>query len=191
MDREPLHGYPPFFRFFSTMRRGNVLTLAKARPMLAALALAAACGPEAGSGADNWEFQADTARQTSWLRAVGREGPRDGARTKEVILSFDCLPGQRSSTIMTEQALRQGSTDARLQVDASRPRRIPGFAGTTSSSGQVVLTIPQDSILTLLRGHQRATIEYADGAGSSHTIAEFPLEGLEKYREPFLASCAD
>jgi hypothetical protein len=92
---------------------------------------------------------------------------------------------------MTDQALRQGSTDARLQIDASRPRRIPGFAGTTSSSGQVVLTISQDSILTLLTGHQKATFEYADGAGSSHTIAEFPIAGLEKYRESFLGSCGD
>lgn len=168
-----------------------MLTLGKLRPTHSALLLLVACAGDAGSAAGNWEFKADTARQTSWLRAVGREGPKDGARTKEVILSFDCLPGQRSSTIMTEQALRQGSTDARLQVDASRPRRIPAFAGTTSSSGQVVLTISQDSILTLLRGHQRATFQYADGAGSSHTIAEFAIEGLEKYREPFLASCAD
>ena len=92
---------------------------------------------------------------------------------------------------MTEQALRQGSTDARLQVDAGRPRRIPGFAGTTSTSGQVVLTISQDSILTLLTGHQRAILEYADGAGSSHTVAEFPIAGLEKYRDPFLRTCGD
>jgi hypothetical protein len=168
-----------------------VITPGKLRPTLSALVLLAACGADAGTGAGHWEFKADTARQTSWLRAVGKEGPKGGARTKEVILSFDCLPGQRSSTIMTEQALRQGSTDARLQVDAGRPRRIPGFAGTTSSSGQVVLTISQDSILTLLTGHQRATFEYADGAGSSRTIAEFSIAGLERYREPFLGSCAD
>ena len=159
--------------------------------ILSALVLVAACGREGGSSADNWQFKADTARRTSSLRTVGKEGPKDGARTKEVILSFDCLPGQRSSTIMTEQALRQGSTDARLQVDAGRPRRIPGFAGTTSTSGQVVLTISQDSILTLLTGHQRAILEYADGAGSSHTVAEFPIAGLEKYRDPFLRTCGD
>ena len=159
--------------------------------LLSAVLLVAACGREGGSSAGNWEFKADTASKTSSLRAVGKEGPKDGAKTKEVILSFDCLPGQRSITIMTDQALRQGSTDARLQVDASRPRRIPGFAGTTSTSGQVVLTISQDSILTLLTGHQRATFEYADGAGSSHTIAEFPIAGLEKYRDPFLGTCGD
>ncbi len=159
--------------------------------ILPALVLIAACGREAGSSADNWQFKADTARQTSSLRAVGKEGPKEGPRTKEVILSFDCLPGQRHSTIMTEQALRQGSTDARLQVDGGRPRRIPGFAGTTASSGQVVLTISQDSILTLLTGHQRATFEYADGAGSSHTVAEFPIAGLERYRDSFLGTCGD
>jgi hypothetical protein len=52
------------------------------------------------------------------------------------------------------------------------------------------LTIPQDSLLAALGGHQRAMIEYADGAGSSRTTAEFPLAGLETYRERFLASCA-
>ena len=35
-----------------------------------------------------------------------------------------------------------------------------------------------------------ALIEYADGAGSYKTIAEFPVAGLEKYRGPFLAACA-
>jgi hypothetical protein len=45
-------------------------------------------------------------------------------------------------------------------------------------------------MLVLLSGHQRALIEYADGAGSSRTIAEFPVAGLEKYRGPFLAACA-
>ena len=91
---------------------------------------------------------------------------------------------------MTGQALRQGSVETRLQVDADPPRRIPGFAGTTASGGQVVLTIPQDSVLAILSGRQRAVIEYADGAGSSRTTAEFPIAGLEKYREPFLAACA-
>jgi hypothetical protein len=55
----------------------------------------------------------------------------------------------------------------------------------------VVLTIPQESVLALLDGRQRALIEYADGAGSSRTTAEFPLTGLEKYREPFSAACAE
>jgi hypothetical protein len=91
---------------------------------------------------------------------------------------------------MTDQALRQGSVETRLQVDNDPPRRIPGFAGTTSTGGQVVLTIPQDSVLALLSGHRRALIEYADGAGSSGTMAEFPVSGVEKYRGTFLAACA-
>jgi hypothetical protein len=174
------------------LARANARFLARARrPLPAIVALAVACAGDGRSGPGNWEFKVDTAGQTAWLRAVGQEGPRDGARNKAVILSFDCLPGQRSSTIMTEQSLRQGSTEARLQLDGSRPRPIPGFAGTTASSGQVVLTMSQDSVLRLLLGHQRATIEYADGAGSSKTIAEFPIAGLEQYRAPFLKACAD
>jgi hypothetical protein len=174
-----------------------VLATAKARflarapgPMLLVLVLATACRRDDGSeGA--WELKVDTGRRIAWLRAVGKEGARDEPRTKEVILSFDCLPGQRSTTIMTEQSLRQGSTDARVQLDADRPRRIPAFAGTTASSGQVVLTMSQDSMLKLLSGHQRATIDYADGAGSSRTTAEFPVAGLERYRARFLRACAD
>jgi hypothetical protein len=81
--------------------------------------------------------------------------------------------------------------ETRLKVDADPPRRIPGFAGTTASGGQVVLTIPQDSMLALLSGHRRVAIEYADGAGSSRTVAVFPVVGLEKYRDPFLAACAE
>ena len=177
----------------------DLLPLIRLRTSLSALVLLAACsGRDTGSGTDAWQFQVDTsrsepdgtARQTAWLRAVGKEGPEDEARTKAVILSFDCFPGNTSSTIMTEQALRQGSVKTRLQVDADPPRRIPGFAGTTASSGQVVLTIPQDSMLAILSGHQRATIEYSDGAGSSRTVAEFPVAGLEKYRAPFLTACA-
>jgi hypothetical protein len=167
------------------------------RAILSATVLVAACGGrDAGTGA--WQFNVDTirsetdgsVRQTSWLRAVGKEGSEGAAQTDAVILSFDCFPGNTSSTIMTDQALRQGSVRTRLKVDANPPRRIPGFAGTTASGGQVVLTIPLDSVLALLSGHQRVTIEYADGAGSSRTIAVFPVSGLEKYREPFLAACA-
>ena len=169
------------------------------RATLPAIALVAACGGrDPRSDTDAWQFNVDTIRseidggirQTSWLRAVGKEGPEGAARADTVILSFDCLRGQTSSTIMTGQALRQGSVETRLQVDADPPRRIPGFAGTTASGGQVVLTIPQDSVLAILSGRQRAVIEYADGAGSSRTTAEFPIAGLEKYREPFLAACA-
>jgi hypothetical protein len=167
------------------------------RTLLSAIVLVAACsGRDAGSGA--WQFNVDTTRaetgggvrQTSWLRAVGKEGSEGAAQTDPVILSFDCFPGNTSSTIMTEQALRQGSVETLLKVDADPPRRIPGFAGTTASGGQVVLTIPQDSMLALLSGHRRVTIEYADGAGSSKTTAVFPVAGLEKYRQLFLAACA-
>lgn len=167
------------------------------RATLSALALAGACtGGDRGSGV--WEFSADTARSDSdggnrsatWLRTVGREGPQGVPQSDAVILSFDCLPGHTGSTIMTEQALRQGSVEVQLKLDADPPHRIPGFAGTTPTGGQLVLTIPQDSVLALLSGHQRATIEYVDGAGSSKTTAVFPVAGLEKYREPFLAACA-
>ncbi|MCI0411145.1 MAG: hypothetical protein L0191_21695 [Acidobacteria bacterium] len=167
---------------------------------LSAILVLAACGDrDAGSGSDAWQFNVDTirseidgsVRQTSWLRTVGKEGPEDAARTKAVILSFDCLPGNASSTIMTDQALRQGSVETRLRVDTNPPRLIPGFAGTTPTSGQVVLTISQDSLLAILDGHQRAIIEYSDGAGSSRTVAEFPVAGLEQYRGSFLAACAE
>jgi hypothetical protein len=144
-----------------------------------------------------WEFKVDTARPraggiraTTWLRAAGKEGPPGAPQTNAVILSFDCLTGHTSSAIMTNQALRQGSAEVRLKLDAEPPRRLPGFAGTTPTGGQLVLTIPQDSVLALLSGHQRATIEYADGAGSSKSTAVFSVAGLEKYRAPFLAACA-
>jgi hypothetical protein len=80
--------------------------------------------------------------------------------------------------------------ETRLTVDQREPLRLPGFAGTTPTGGQVVLTIPQESLLTVLGGHQRAVIAYEDGAGSSKTVAEFPIAGVETYRERFLASCA-
>ena len=54
----------------------------------------------------------------------------------------------------------------------------------------MALTVRHDSLLAALGGHERAVIEYADGAGSSRTTAEFPLIGLEKLRAPFLAACA-
>jgi hypothetical protein len=169
------------------------------RATLSGIVLVAACGgPDAGSGVGAWEFNVDTARsetdssvrETSWLRTIGKERPEGAAGARAVILSFDCFGDNAISTIMTDQALRQGSVETRLTVDADSARRIPGFAGTTASGGQVVLTIPQDSMLVLLSGHRRALIEYVDGAGSSRTIAEFPLAGLEKYRGPFLAACA-
>jgi hypothetical protein len=91
---------------------------------------------------------------------------------------------------MTDQALRQGSVEVKLRLDADSPRRLPGFAGTTATGGQVVLTVPQDSVLALLSDHQRARIEYEDGAGSSKSTAVFSLTGLEKFRRPFLEACA-
>ena len=166
--------------------------------LLSVIVLAAACkARDAESGADSWQFKIDTTRsatgggdrESSWLRTAGKEGPKGEAREKAVMLSFDCFPDKSLTTIMTDQALRQGSVETRVTVDAGSPRRIPGFAGTTASGGQVVLTIRQDSMLGLLRGHQHALIEYADGAGSSRTIAEFPVAGLEKYRGRFLATC--
>jgi hypothetical protein len=145
-----------------------------------------------------WEFKVDTVRSdsggpvrsTAWLRAAGKEGPQGEPQSKAVILSFDCLPGHTSSTIMTDQALRQGSVKVQLRLDADRPHRLPGFAGTTASGGQLVIMVPQDSMLALLSGHQRATVEYEDGAGSSRSTAVFSLAGLEKYRAPLLAACA-
>jgi hypothetical protein len=85
--------------------------------------------------------------------------------------------------------LRQCSFEIELTLEAGPPRRIPGFAGTTPTGGQVVLTMPLDSVLQLLKGHRRATIEYEDGAGSSRTTAVFPLAGLETFRERFLEAC--
>jgi hypothetical protein len=162
------------------------------------VALCSGCGdrePEAGA----WEFKVDTVssagggsgHQTSWLRVVGQEGAEGEPRSRPVILSFDCLPDDASIRIMTDQTLRQGSVESRLTLDADPPLHVPGFAGTTPSGGQVVLTIPQDSLLAMFGPSRRAIIEYADGAGSSKTTAEFPLAGLETYRGRFLASCAD
>jgi hypothetical protein len=166
---------------------------------LSALALVGACtGGARGSREGAWEFRVDTVRSdngggirsTTWLRAVGNEGPPGAPQTKAVMLSFDCLPGHTSSAIMTDQALRQGTAEVQLKLDGDKPRRLPGFAGTTPTGGQLVLTVPQDSVLALLSGHQRATIEYADGAGSSQSTATFSVAGLEKLRAPFLAACA-
>ena len=91
---------------------------------------------------------------------------------------------------MTDQSLRQGTVKLQLTLDADAPRRLPGFAGTTPTGGQLVVTVPQDSVLALLSGHQRATIEYDDGAGSSKSTAVFTVAGLEKFRAQFLAACA-
>ena len=148
------------------------------------------CGLRRGQLAIQGRHGTDSSvRETSSLRVIGQERPEGAAETKAVVLSFDCFRDNAISTIMTDQALRQGTAEARLTLDAGKPRRIPGFAGTTPSGGQLVLTIPQDSMLALLSRHQHASIEYVDGAGSSKTVAEFPLAGLEKYRAPFRAAC--
>lgn len=128
--------------------------------------------------------------QTAWLRLAGNEGREGEPPRRSVLLSFDCRPDQVTATIMTEQALRQGSTETRLTVDSNPPVKLPAFAGTTTTGGQVVMTIPPDSLLGLLSGRQRAVIDYADGAGSSKTTAEFPLPGLEVYQSRFQAACA-
>src|SRR5215207_11660234 len=139
---------------------GSRLTLLAA---LSAVMLAAACGGrDADSGAGSWQIKVDTtkseadsgARATSSLRAMGQERPEGAAETRPAVLSFDCFRDNALSTIMTNQALRQGTAEARLTLDAGKPRRIPGFAGTTPSGGQLVLTIPQDSMLALLSRHQ-------------------------------------
>jgi hypothetical protein len=167
------------------------------RAGLLALAAISACGGgNHGPGEAGWELGADTVRGNAGvhsvprLRAVGKEGPPGEPQVQAVVLSFDCLPERAISTILTDQKLRQGSVDVQLKLDADSPRRLPAFAGTTPSGGQLVFTIPQDSVLVLLRGHQLATIEYADGAGSSKTTAVFSLAGLEKVRAPFQAACA-
>ena len=163
-----------------------------------ALVLLTACGGrDAGSGTGSWQFKVDTAlsqsdstaHETSSLRVTGKEGPEGATETRAAVLSFDCFKDNALSTILTDQALRQGTAEARLTLDAEKARRIPGFAGTTPSGGQLVLTIPQDSMLALLSRHQHASIEYVDGAGSSKTVAEFALAGLDKYRSEFRAAC--
>ena len=74
---------------------------------------------------------------------MGKEHPEGAAGSKAVIFSFDSIGDNAIGTIMTDQSLRQGSAKVRLTVDADSPRRIPGFAGTTSSGGQVVLRFPR------------------------------------------------
>jgi len=158
--------------------------------------LLAACGHRGTSG--DWTMRVDTVRAgaepgtrlTAWLRTNGKEGSEGAAPTHAVVLSFDCFGDNATVAIMTDQALRQGSTKVRLSVDSGTPRTIKGFAGTTSTGGKVLLTIAQDSLLAWLNGHRRAIVNYADGAGSYKTTAEFPVGGLERHRASFLAACA-
>jgi hypothetical protein len=156
------------------------------------LILAACGGREAGG---DWTVRVDTARAgggvqvTASLRTDGKEGPEGQAPTHPVVLSLDCFGDNATVAIMTDQALRQGSTDVRLSLDSARPRTLKGFAGTTSTGGKVLLTIAQDSLLALLDGHRHATVSYADGAGSYQTTAEFPIGGLERHQASFRAAC--
>jgi hypothetical protein len=170
-----------------------------ARASLSALLILLGCtGRHRAAGGGQWELGADSVRSDGEagiravprLRVVGKEGPHGAPQTEAVVLSFDCLPGHAISTIMTNQALRQGTADVKLTLDAGRPHTLEGFAGTTPSGGQLLFKIPQDSMLALLGGHQRATIEYSDGAGSSQSTAVFSVAGLEKYRSQFQAACA-
>jgi hypothetical protein len=158
--------------------------------------LLAACGRRDVGG--DWTMRMDTARAgaeagnhvTASLRTDGKEGTEGQAPTHPVVLSFDCFGDNATVAIMTDQALRQGSTQVRISVDSAPPRTLKGFAGTTSTGGKVLLAIAQDSLLALLTGHHRATVSYADGAGSYKTTAEFPIGGLERHRASFLAACA-
>jgi hypothetical protein len=163
---------------------------------LAGLLLAACGGRDTGGG--DWTMRVDTVRAgaeagtrvTASLRTDGKEGPDGEAPTHPVVLSLDCFGDNATVAIMTDQALRQGSTEARLSVDSAPPRTLKGFAGTTATGGKVLLTIAQDSLLALLNGHRRATVSYADGAGSYKTTAEFPIGGLERHRASFRSACA-
>lgn len=160
--------------------------------------LLVACGGRKTNG--DWTMRVDTARAgaepgrvTASLRTDGHEGPEGAAAgaapAHTVVLSLDCFGDNATVAIMTDQALRQGSTDVRLGVDSGPPRTIKGFAGTTTTGGKVLLTVAQDSLLAWLTGHRRATVNYADGAGSNKTIAAFPIGGLERQRAPFMAAC--
>ncbi len=174
------------------MRRANPLV--RAAVALAGLVLAA-CGRRDAGG--DWTIRVDTvhagaeraARTTASLRTNGKEGPDGEAPTHDVVLSLDCFGDNATVAIMTDQALRQGRTDVRVSLDSAPPRRIKGFAGTTSTGGKVLLTIAQDSLLAWVSGHRHATMRYADGAGSYKTTAEFPVGGVERHRTEFLAAC--
>jgi len=155
----------------------------------------AACGNR-DTGSD-WTMHVDTlpagaeagTRTTASLRSSGKEGPEGEAPTHPVVLSLDCFGDNATVAIMTDQALRQGSTTVRLSVDSDPPRKLEGFAGTTSTGGKVLLKIVQDSLLARLSGHRRVVVHYADGAGSYKTAAEFPIGGLEPQGASFLNAC--
>ena len=159
---------------------------------LAALAVLSACGDRGGRAAGSWEFKIDGgpgAHSAAFLRSVGREGPRGEPQKNSVVLSLDCRADHTGATILTQQPLRQGSVEIEMTLDSAAARKIPGFAGTAGTTGQLVLTVSLDSVLALLAGHRRATVDYEDGAGSSKTTAVFPIDGLEAGRAEFVAAC--
>src|SRR5262245_41142643 len=157
---------------------------------LAALALLAACGDGQAQGPGAFKvYRATGGHPAAWLRSEGQEGPRGEPRKAPVVLSLDCRADHTGATILTQQSLRQGSVSAELTLDSDKARKIPGFAGTTGTSGQLVLTISLDSALALLAGHRQATLDYEDGAGSSKTTAVFPIAGLEAHGAEFVAAC--
>jgi hypothetical protein len=173
--------------------------IARSALALAGLLLAACGGRDTGGG--DWTMRVDTVpaggepgtRTTVSLRTDGKERAEgaDGAEpTRDAVLSFDCFGDNATVALMTNQVLRQGSTTVQLSVDSAPPRRIKAFAGTTGTGGKVLLTIGQDSLLAWLKGHRRAVMRYADGAGSSKTTAEFPISGLDQQGGSFLAACA-
>lgn len=157
------------------------------------LAVLGGCGNGDGGSevVGDWEFKADSnaAAPVAWVRSVGKEGPRDEPQTRSAILSLDCHPDHTGATIMTEQALRQGTVEVQLRLDGGEPLTVEGFSGTTPTGGQLVLTPPLDSVLGMLGGHEEARVDYEDGAGSSKTTAMFPLAGLDSVRPRFLAAC--
>lgn len=175
------------------LRRAGLLLTARSFLGVAGLLLAACGRRDTGDWTmrvDTLRSGADPARVAASLRTNGKEGPEGAARTHDVVLSLDCFGDNATVAIMSDQALRQGSTDVRMSVDGARPRTIKGFAGTTTTGGKVLLTITQDSLMAWLNGHRRAVVNYADGAGSYQTTAEFPIVGVQRHRARFLAVCA-
>ena len=166
--------------------------------LLAGAAVLAACHSGDGTGGSDWTMKVDTTNAgsvpsrsstTASLRTNGKEGPEGEAPTHDVVLSLDCFGDNATVGIMTDQAVRQGSAEVRVSVDSAPARKVKAFAGTTETGGKVLLTIGQDSLLRWLSGHRRATVHYADGAGSYKTTASFPIAGLERHRAAFLAAC--
>ena len=88
--------------------------------LLVAGLLPVACGGRESGGA--WTMRVDTlpagaapgTHTAASLRTNGKEGPEGEAPTHAVVLSLDCFHDNATVAIMTDQALRQGSTDVRV-----------------------------------------------------------------------------